>query len=77
LSGHVWKRNEIESPCIKLCVIDENYKLCIGCYRTAAEITKWSKLTSEKRKEIMEGLEKRGEAILPKRRRGKFGRIRL
>ena len=70
MSDHVWKRNEIESPCIKLCVIDVNHKLCIGCFRTTAEITKWSKLTSVKRKEIMETLKKRGEAILPKRRAG-------
>ena len=77
MSEHVWKRNEIESPCIKLCVIDENHKLCIGCFRTAAEITKWSKLTSKKRKEIMETLKKRGEAILQKRRGGKSRRVIL
>ena len=77
MSDYVWKRNEIESPCIKLCVIDENYKLCIGCFRTAAEITKWSKLTSKKRKEIMGTLKKRGEAILPKRRGGKSGKVIL
>ena len=35
------------------------------------------KIKGEKRKEIMEGLEKRGQAILPKRRGGKSGRIRL
>ena len=77
MSDDIWKRNEIESPCIKLCVIDENHKLCIGCFRTAAEITKWSNLTSTKRKEIMGILKERGEAILPKRRGGKSGRILL
>ena len=77
MSDDIWKRNEIESPCIKLCVIDENHKLCIGCFRTATEITKWSKFTSLKRKEIMGTLKKRGEATLPKRRGGKSGRIIL
>jgi predicted Fe-S protein YdhL (DUF1289 family) len=32
----------IDSPCIKVCVLDPLTGLCIGCGRTAAEIGAWS-----------------------------------
>lgn len=32
----------IESPCVRLCCIDEATGLCVGCARTLDEITGWS-----------------------------------
>jgi predicted Fe-S protein YdhL (DUF1289 family) len=32
---------DIESPCSKVCVVDEAAALCIGCGRTLAEIGGW------------------------------------
>jgi len=43
----VWKREEIDSPCIKLCVLHSEAKICVGCHRSSEEIQMWSKYTPE------------------------------
>lgn len=45
----------VASPCISICRLDEN-DVCIGCFRTAREITEWLSYSDEKRSEIMERL---------------------
>jgi uncharacterized protein len=52
----------MESPCIRICVIDTHSGLCAGCGRTLAEIAAWSTLTPAERRTIM--------SRLPERRRG-------
>lgn len=49
----VWKRDEVDSPCVKVCVLHPTAKLCMGCYRTGAEIASWSRLSPEERRRIM------------------------
>lgn len=46
--------NEVEpkSPCISVCVLDDN-DVCMGCYRSAAEITDWSMCNAEQKREII------------------------
>lgn len=68
MSSEVWIRDEIQSPCVKICVIHPAERLCTGCYRTIEEISAWSRLPSEERKKIINELEKR--ALRLKRRRG-------
>jgi predicted Fe-S protein YdhL (DUF1289 family) len=46
----------IETPCIKVCVIDPASKLCRGCGRTIAEIGAWVSLQNSEREEIMAAL---------------------
>lgn len=43
----------IESPCIKVCVIDPATGLCSGCLRTLDEIASWSRLPDETRRRII------------------------
>ena len=31
----------IDSPCIRICTIDEDTGYCEGCYRTRTEIAQW------------------------------------
>ncbi|MBE1282502.1 MAG: DUF1289 domain-containing protein [Rhodobacteraceae bacterium] len=69
----VWKRNEIESPCIQICVIHPAERICTGCYRTIEEITGWSKMTPEERSQIMTELTTRAPR-LKKRRGGRAAR---
>ncbi|MGR3290943.1 MAG: DUF1289 domain-containing protein [Paracoccaceae bacterium] len=69
----VWKRNEIDSPCVNICVIHPDVKICIGCYRTAAEISRWSAISQEERDAIRAGLAERAPQ-LRNRRRGRAGR---
>ena len=71
MEEQVWKRNELDSPCIKLCIIHEEKGLCIGCYRTIFEIADWSKLSSEVRNQIILELPDRGKKMLAYRRGGR------
>ena len=38
MGSEVWTRDEIQSPCIKICVIHPSERLCTGCHRTIKEI---------------------------------------
>ncbi|MBO6503611.1 MAG: DUF1289 domain-containing protein [Kordiimonadaceae bacterium] len=44
----------VESPCVKICKLDEAKSLCIGCYRTVEEIGEWRWATESRQKEILE-----------------------
>ncbi len=62
---------EIETPCIKVCVVDPETGFCIGCGRTRVEIGSWLSLNPAQRRDIMAGLPERVETLtLRKRRRG-------
>ena len=73
MSDDLWARDEIESPCVKICVIHPAEGLCTGCLRTLDEIAGWSQMTPEARRAIMAGLEAR-RARLTQRRGGRSGR---
>ena len=70
----IWARDEVQSPCVKLCVVHPEARICIGCYRTIDEITVWSRLTHEARADLMAELPARA-AGLTKRRGGRAARI--
>ncbi|MEL6801492.1 MAG: DUF1289 domain-containing protein [Pseudomonadota bacterium] len=73
-SDQVWQREEIASPCIKICVIQPETRLCTGCHRSIEEITAWSRMTPSAREAIIAELPSR-EAVLRKRRGGRAGRL--
>jgi len=70
----IWKRDEIASPCVKLCAIHPVEKICVGCHRTLEEIATWSRMTPEARAAVMAELPSRAPR-LAKRRGGHGGRI--
>ncbi len=74
MSDDVWKRAEIESPCIKICVIHPESRLCTGCWRSIDEIGAWSKMSPEVRRAVMEELPARA-STLSKRRGGRTARL--
>lgn len=49
----------IETPCLKICVLEPGSKLCRGCGRTLDEIAGWGAMSSSERRRIM--------ALLPDR----------
>ena len=53
MSDEVWRREEVESPCVKVCVMHPTAGLCLGCYRSLEEIAAWSSLTPEARRKVM------------------------
>ena len=73
-SDPVWARAEIESPCIKICVIHPETRLCSGCLRSIDEIGAWSRMTPEMRRAVIAELPERGGA-LKKRRGGRAARL--
>ena len=74
MTDDIWRRDEVQSPCIKVCVIHPEARLCTGCLRTIDEITVWSKLSPEARQTIMEELPTR-QGQLSKRRGGRAARL--
>ncbi|WP_422027519.1 DUF1289 domain-containing protein [Roseovarius sp.] len=70
----VWTRNEIESPCVRVCVVHPDARICTGCFRTVDEIARWSKMSAEERREIMAALADRAP-MLRKRRGGRAARL--
>ena len=44
---------EIETPCIKVCVLDRGSRNCLGCGRSLAEIEGWAKFSPEERRRII------------------------
>ncbi|MDW4497047.1 DUF1289 domain-containing protein [Sulfitobacter sp. D35] len=74
MSDDIWTRNEIESPCVRICVIHPEARLCTGCLRSIDEITGWSKMTPEARREIMAQLSER-QGLLSRRRGGRAARL--
>ena len=74
MKDELWKRDEIQSPCVKLCVVHHEERLCVGCFRTMEEIAGWSRLTHEERAVVMADLPARAPR-LAKRRGGRMGRL--
>jgi len=73
-SDAIWQRDEIESPCVKICVIHPEARLCTGCLRSIEEIGAWSRMTGDERKAVMDDLPER-KSKLVKRRGGRSARL--
>ena len=70
----VWTRDEVESPCVRICVVHPEARICTGCLRSIDEIGRWSKMTADERREIMADLPNRAP-LLRKRRGGRAARL--
>ena len=75
MTDEIWKRAEVESPCVKICVIHPEARLCVGCHRSLEEIGSWSRLSPEARRAVMADLPARA-AQMTKRRGGRAARLR-
>jgi len=51
-------RTDVKSPCIGVCALDAR-DICIGCYRSAAEIGAWTVLTNEEKRAVLERTDRR------------------
>ncbi|HTP36844.1 MAG TPA: DUF1289 domain-containing protein [Methyloceanibacter sp.] len=49
----------IESPCIKVCILDPETQLCKGCHRTIAEIAAWPSMEDSERTALLAVLAER------------------
>lgn len=53
--------SEPQSPCISVCLLDDN-DVCVGCYRTADEITDWFMADGDGKREILARAQERMKA---------------
>ncbi|HEX7757861.1 MAG TPA: DUF1289 domain-containing protein [Caulobacteraceae bacterium] len=57
----------IATPCIKVCVVDGESGLCLGCYRSLQEVAAWQKLDAAQRTAVMAELPSRRARISPEK----------
>jgi hypothetical protein len=57
----------IATPCVNVCVVDGESGLCLGCYRTLAEVAGWARFSDAERHGIMAGLAARRSRIRPEK----------
>ena len=67
MTEYIWKRNEIDSPCVNICIVLPQANICAGCFRTIDEISGWSNMTAEQRKEIINDLPNRSSKLKVRR----------
>ncbi len=48
----------VKSPCVAVCALDED-DICLGCYRTADEITDWFMASDDDKRAIVQRSEER------------------
>jgi uncharacterized protein len=67
----------IETPCVKICVVEPETGFCIGCGRTRGEIAAWIGLHQDERRRIMGTLPERVATLTLRktRRGGRRGRL--
>lgn len=56
-------RGEVQSPCIGVCVVDDNNQFCQGCFRTVNEIQDWWSLDNSQKQKIVEDASQRATAL--------------
>ena len=67
MTKYIWKRNEIDSPCVNICIVHPQANICAGCFRTIDEISGWSNMTAEQRQEIINDLPNRSSKLKVRR----------
>ena len=68
---------DIETPCIKICVMEPETGFCIGCGRTRMEIASWLSITPGERRKVIDDLPQRVSTMTARktRRGGRRGRV--
>ena len=74
MTDDIWHRDEVESPCVKICLVHPEARICTGCNRTIDVIALWSNMTNDQRRAVLAALPGR-TASLRKRRGGRAARL--
>ena len=67
MSDQIWARDEVQSPCVKLCVVHPVAGICVGCYRSIEEIGAWSSLSQDARLDVLAQLPSRAKTLTQRR----------
>lgn len=61
----------IWSPCKRVCVVDPNQAICVGCFRTMDELGRWTLMSQAERLAVKPELKAREAAYREKRKSGR------
>ena len=50
----------VASPCVRNCCLDQ-YDVCVGCYRTLVQITRWTSYSEAEKQLVLEECRQRKE----------------
>ena len=63
------KGTKLPSPCVSICQMDAQDEVCVGCFRTRAEIAAWQSMDQDDQMLLLEILrDRRAEATGVRRR---------
>jgi len=57
----------VETPCTKVCIVEGDSGLCLGCFRTLPEIAAWASYPEARRSALMAELPERRALISPEK----------
>ncbi|MGJ8619033.1 MAG: DUF1289 domain-containing protein [Methylophilaceae bacterium] len=57
------RNEEIQSPCIGVCVVDDSTGLCQGCFRSTDEIQAWWDLDNAQKEIVVTQAKEREAAV--------------
>jgi predicted Fe-S protein YdhL (DUF1289 family) len=52
----------IESPCVRNCCLNDE-DICLGCFRTLAEVLRWSSADQAERAQIVQNAKQRKSSV--------------
>ncbi|WP_375162891.1 DUF1289 domain-containing protein [Pseudomonas sp. LS44] len=55
------RERPVASPCVSICALDDE-DICIGCQRSAAEITGWGRMDNTERRQVLHLSHERAKA---------------
>ncbi|MEQ9642858.1 MAG: DUF1289 domain-containing protein [Alphaproteobacteria bacterium] len=56
------------SPCVGVCVINQDTGMCYGCYRHISEVGRWMMMSKDERRQVLRDVAERRNAD-PSRKR--------
>ncbi|WP_350338013.1 DUF1289 domain-containing protein [Sessilibacter corallicola] len=54
----------VKSPCVSVCVLNDE-DICVGCYRTGEEISKWGRLDNDGKRAVLSECHGRARKMNP------------
>ena len=61
-------RTGLKTPCIYVCTIDGLTGYCLGCFRTRAEVERWTQMTDNERDDALSKFDERKAHASQKRK---------
>ena len=53
----------VRSPCVSICALDGD-DVCIGCYRSGEEISRWGAMSDDERRQVMRRVAEREQGAM-------------